>query len=199
MVLVLCIGDLHIPTRATDIPPQFLKMLVPGKIHHVLCTGNLVTRETYDWLKTICGNVSVVSGDCDNQLMYPQDVVLRIGDLDIGLIHGHQVVPWGDSEALAIVQRRLGVDLLVSGHTHVLQTKEDAANHTLFINPGTVTGSYSATTEETPPSFVLLDIDGSRANLYVYTLKTTEAGKEEVDVQKSEYRKPRRTSPAIPA
>lgn len=35
MVLVLCIGDTHIPDRATDLPPQFRKLLVPGKIHHV--------------------------------------------------------------------------------------------------------------------------------------------------------------------
>lgn len=171
-------------------------MLVPGKIHHVLCTGNLVTQETYDWLKSICGNVSVVSGDCDDQLKYPQDVVLRIGDLDIGLIHGHQVVPWGDSDALAIMQRRLGVDVLVSGHTHVLQTHQAADN--LFINPGTATGAHSATTNETPPSFVLLDIDGSRANIYVYTLKKTE-GNEEVAVQKSEYRKPRQSAHVLPA
>jgi predicted phosphodiesterase len=28
------------------------------------------------------------------------------------------VVPWGDKEALAILQRRLDVDILVAGHTH---------------------------------------------------------------------------------
>jgi vacuolar protein sorting-associated protein 29 len=44
MVLVLCIGDLAVPHRATGIPPQFKALLVPGKIHHCLCTGNLVTR-----------------------------------------------------------------------------------------------------------------------------------------------------------
>ena len=35
MVLVLCIGDTHIPDRATDLPAQFRKLLVPGRIHHV--------------------------------------------------------------------------------------------------------------------------------------------------------------------
>lgn len=29
-----------------------------------------------------------------------------------------QVVPWGDKEALAILQRQLDVDILVTGHTH---------------------------------------------------------------------------------
>ena len=44
MVLVLCIGDFHIPHRATDIPPKFKALLVPGKIHHILCPGNLCTK-----------------------------------------------------------------------------------------------------------------------------------------------------------
>ena len=47
MVLVLCIGDLHIPHRATDLPLQFRKLLVPGKIHHTLCTGNIVTKASW--------------------------------------------------------------------------------------------------------------------------------------------------------
>ncbi len=44
--------------------------------------------------------------------------VVTVGDFRIGLCHGHQVVPWGDSEALAILQRKLDVDILVTGHTH---------------------------------------------------------------------------------
>ena len=44
--------------------------------------------------------------------------VLEVGEFRIGLIHGHQVVPWGDIESLAALQRRLDVDILVSGHTH---------------------------------------------------------------------------------
>mmetsp|Transcript_10189 Transcript_10189/g.30676 ORF Transcript_10189/g.30676 Transcript_10189/m.30676 type:complete len:198 (-) Transcript_10189:592-1185(-) len=187
MVLVLCIGDTHIPTRAVDLPPQFRKMLVPGKIHHILCTGNLNTRETYDWLKSICGNVHMVNGDCDDGRAHPDDAVLTIGDLKVGLIHGHQIVPWGHAEALSITQRRLGVDILVSGHTHVLQTEKRGNN--LFINPGSATGAYSATTLATPPSFVLMDIDGSRAMLYIYTMKKNDAGVDEVAVDKLEYRK----------
>ncbi len=30
-----------------------------------------------------------------------------------------QVVPWGDRDALAILQRKLDCDILVTGHTHV--------------------------------------------------------------------------------
>lgn len=73
--LVLVLGDIHIPHRASSIPPKFRKLLVPGKIHHILVTGNLVTKETFDFLKTIASDVHVVKGDFDEvrRLLYPVD------------------------------------------------------------------------------------------------------------------------------
>ena len=44
-------GDLHIPHRAAVIPEKFKRMLVPNKMQHVICTGNLVTKEQYDELR----------------------------------------------------------------------------------------------------------------------------------------------------
>ena len=44
MVLVLALGDLHIPHRAADLPAKFKSMLVPGKIQHIICTGNLCVK-----------------------------------------------------------------------------------------------------------------------------------------------------------
>nr|BAJ87609.1 predicted protein [Hordeum vulgare subsp. vulgare] len=44
MVLVLALGDLHIPHRAPDLPAKFKSMLVPGKIQHIICTGNLCIK-----------------------------------------------------------------------------------------------------------------------------------------------------------
>ena len=34
-----------------------------------------------------------------------------------------QVVPWGSNEALALVQRKLNVDILISGHTHEFKVR----------------------------------------------------------------------------
>lgn len=39
---------------------------MPGKIQHILCTGNLCTKETYDYLKTLAGDVHIVRGDFDD-------------------------------------------------------------------------------------------------------------------------------------
>ena len=43
-MLVLVLGDLHIPHRASALPAKFKKLLVPGRIQHILCTGNLCTK-----------------------------------------------------------------------------------------------------------------------------------------------------------
>lgn len=40
-------------------------MQVPNKIQHILCTGNMVTKEQYDEFRALAPNVHVVAGDLD--------------------------------------------------------------------------------------------------------------------------------------
>lgn len=182
-MLVLVVGDLHIPHRANSVPAKFRKLLVPGKIQHILCTGNLCTKESVDYLKTLASDVHVVRGDFDENLNYPEQKVVTVGNFRIGLCHGHQVVPWGDTESLAMVQRQLDVDILISGHTH----RFDAFEHEnkFYINPGSITGAYSALDSSIIPSFVLLDIQQSTMIAYVYQLIGVD-----VKVERIEYKKP---------
>eukprot|EP01016_Furgasonia_blochmanni_P048403 TRINITY_DN71_c0_g1_i2.p5 TRINITY_DN71_c0_g1~~TRINITY_DN71_c0_g1_i2.p5 ORF type:complete len:122 (-),score=36.89 TRINITY_DN71_c0_g1_i2:612-977(-) len=63
--LALVIGDFHIPSRAIDIPEEFKELLVPNKVQNVLCTGNVGSRETLDWLKSLSSNFQIVKGDFD--------------------------------------------------------------------------------------------------------------------------------------
>ena len=53
--------------------------------------GCVVEQETLDSLKSICGSVHITKGDCDEASSAPEDEVLAIGDLKVGLCHGHQV------------------------------------------------------------------------------------------------------------
>ncbi|GIL82321.1 hypothetical protein Vretifemale_11183 [Volvox reticuliferus] len=50
MVLVLCIGDLHIPHRAADLPAKFKELLKPGKIHTTICVGNVCSKVCVPYL-----------------------------------------------------------------------------------------------------------------------------------------------------
>eukprot|EP00879_Flechtneria_rotunda_P007509 GHRR01007878.1.p1 GENE.GHRR01007878.1~~GHRR01007878.1.p1 ORF type:complete len:191 (+),score=42.33 GHRR01007878.1:143-715(+) len=182
MVLVLCIGDLHIPHRTADIPQKFRELLKPGKIHQILCTGNLSSKSTLEFLKGICSDVKVVQGDFDD-FESPEQLVVQVADFQVGVCHGHQVVPWGDKEALAILQRQMSVDILVTGHTH--DFRATVYEDQLQINPGSATGAYSTFQSKVQPSFVLMDLDGSKATIYVYQLVDGE-----VKVEKIEYSKP---------
>jgi vacuolar protein sorting-associated protein 29 len=184
MVLVLCLGDLHVPHRAADLPPEFKKLLVPGKIHHILCAGNLCANEGYEYLRTVCPNVHVVRGDFDETTAFPDSKVITIGQFKIGLCHGHQVVPWGSLDALCMLQRRLDVDILVTGHTH--RFKAYKHEDRFIINPGSATGAFTGLSDDVRPSFTLMDINDDRAVVYVYEL--TE-GEPRVKVDKVEFSK----------
>ncbi|KAI8579325.1 hypothetical protein K450DRAFT_242695 [Umbelopsis ramanniana AG] len=185
MVLVLVIGDLHIPNRVHDLSPKFKKLLVPGKIQQVISTGNICDKETFDYIRSISsGEVHIVKGDFDTNPSFPQSKVITHGPFRVGVIHGHQIVPWGDKEALNITARQMEVDVLLSGHTHQFDAYESEGRY--FINPGSATGAYSGLpgSADAVPSFVLMDIQGSTLFIYVYRLID-----DDVKVEKIEYRK----------
>eukprot|EP01137_Pigoraptor_chileana_P019304 Opistho-2@80163 len=182
-MLVLVLGDLHIPHRSNDLPAKFKKLLVPGKIQHILCTGNLCCKETYDYLKALASDVHVVKGDFDENIAYPDQKVVTVGQFKIGLSHGHQIVPWGDLEALSLLQRQMDVDILITGHTHKCDTFEREGR--FFVNPGSATGAYSSLTSDVVPSFVLMDIQGANVVTYVYTLHGDDVKVERIDYKKT--------------
>ena len=181
-MLVLVLGDLHIPHRSNGLPAKFKKLLVPGRIQHILCTGNLCTKETLDYLKTLSTDVHIVRGDFDDNLSYPEQKVVNVGQFRIGLCHGHQVVPWGDTEALAQVQRQLDVDILISGHTHKFEAFEH--ENKFYINPGSATGAWHPLDSSVESCFVLMDIQSGTVVTYVYQMVG-----DEVKVERIEYKK----------
>ena len=170
--LALVVGDFHIPLRASHIPVKFQSMLVPNKIQHVLCTGNLVSNEQYEELRNLAPNVHIVRGGFDENTSFPETKVVQIGQFKIGLIHGHQVVPWGDINSLSMVRRQLDVDILISGHTH--QNEIHQIEDKWFINPGSITGAYSTLATEVVPSFILLAVQGPKVVVYQYELQDGE-------------------------
>jgi len=183
--LVLVLGDLHIPQRKAELPEQFKDLLVPGKMQHVICTGNIVSKTTEEYLRTLATSVHIVRGDMDvttGLSDLPEQKTLRIGEFTLGLIHGHQSMPWGDPESLALIQRQLSCDILITGHTHKNEVYEYEKKY--IINPGSATGAYSTYTATVIPSFVLMAIKGSKVVTYVYELRDGE-----VHVSKSEFTK----------
>jgi vacuolar protein sorting-associated protein 29 len=121
--LVLVLGDLHIPERASKIAAPFKRMLVPNKMQHVICTGNIGSSlEQWNEIQQLAPKIHCVSGDWDNDVenatLFPETCVVQVGQFRIGVIHGHQLIPWGSKEAADRMRRKLRVDILISGHTH---------------------------------------------------------------------------------
>uniref|UniRef100_A0A1I7TNM4 Vacuolar protein sorting-associated protein 29 n=1 Tax=Caenorhabditis tropicalis TaxID=1561998 RepID=A0A1I7TNM4_9PELO len=169
-MLVLLIGDFNMPHRAANISPKFRKLLVPNKMQHVLCTGNLCSRETFDYLRTLSSDVHVVKGEFDDEtLKYPDTKVVTVGQFRIGVCHGHQVIPWGDSRMLELLARQLDVDILVTGNTYECSAVEKGGR--FFVDPGSATGSFSVNkTGPVTPSFALLDVQADNVVTYLYRL-----------------------------
>jgi len=137
--LVLVLGDLHIPDRASKIHPAIQRMLVPNKMQHVICTGNL-SPESLAELQQLAPNLHCVAGDydcCDvdqQHQSFPETKVVQVGSFRIGVLHGHQMIPWKSREAVQRMRRKLQVDILITGHTHQSEVvvEDDGFCH---INP----------------------------------------------------------------
>lgn len=166
--LVLVVSDMNVPYKINDIPEQFKALLIPNKIQHVLSLGNAGNKESNDWLKSLSNDFHAVRGDLDENINIPETKVVTIGEFKIGMIHGHQVAPWGELEALSAIQRQLGCDILLSGHTHVNSVNVFEGKY--FINPGSISGSFSVLSSDPVPSFVLMVIQGDYAIVYLYEL-----------------------------
>ena len=77
--------------------------------------------------------------------------------------------------ALATVNRQLDCDILITGHTHKFEAYEH--ENRFYVNPGSITGAYSALDSELIPSFILMDIQSATVVTYVYQLVDDEVCK----------------------
>ena len=85
--------------------------------------------------------------------------------------------------ALATVNRQLDCDILITGHTHKFEAYEH--ENRFYVNPGSITGAYSALDSDLTPSFILMDIQSATVVTYVYQLID-----DEVKVERIEFKKP---------
>ena len=139
---------------------------LPGKIDHVLCLGNVGDNSVLTLLKSLSPDFQFVLGDCDRLAGVPTKKKLDINGVKIGLIHGHQIFPWDDPEALKNVEREIECDILLHGHTHRPALRK--LGHFHAVNPGSATGAFSALdmyswlTSSPDPSFMLLQIEATK-------------------------------------
>merc|ERR1712232_1069591 len=118
------------------------------------------------------GGCKIVQGETDGESYgFPEQSICNVGSFKLGVIHGHQILPWADQQernnALARKAELLGVDILVSGHTH--QHNYAKVGSKFLVNPGSATGAGNMFGElQTQPSFMLMAVQGGDATLYTY-------------------------------
>ena len=160
------LGDAHIPTRAKVIPPVALTILREAKVEKILFTGDLTDQKVLDWLNEIAP-VMVVRGNMDH-LALPEYEVLNIEGVKIGLIHGNQVHPRGNRKQLASISRELGVNVLISGHTHHPFYEE--CKDVILLNPRSITGVWGGSVTYANPSFMVLKVKNQEIKMTLYEI-----------------------------
>ena len=135
--------------------------------------------------------MTVVQGHFDDTRTYKESEVVEIGDFKVGVCHGRCVmvgeVDKHDKDAVAMVQRKIGVDILVMGDSPkgFLAYQRDADGG-IIVCPGSATGwSRNSIVGGGRPSFALMDIKGNKVVVYSYVLN----GQNELEVDKVEFTK----------
>jgi vacuolar protein sorting-associated protein 29 len=137
-MLVLLLGDLNIPFVASDLPLKFKKLLVPGKIQHILFAGNLTCSSTFEYLRTICSDITLIQGDFDSSSSAPLPISFH--NIRLGLVHAHSLLPFQSLPSLDAKARELDVDVLVVGNGSQFHAEERDGRMIVF--PGSATGAY---------------------------------------------------------
>lgn len=147
---------------------QFRKLLTPGKISTILCTGNLTSVATLDFLKSLAPDLHLVRGDYDVEApSLPLSKVITHGAMRIGVTNGYTIIPRSDADALLIAARQMDCDVLVYGGGRGFEAYELEGK--FFVCPGSGTGAFSTewvtddSDGEVTPSFCLMDVSATAA------------------------------------
>ncbi len=149
-MLIGVISDTHIPERAIKIPEPVFKAFEDVEV--IFHAGDLVSMDVLHELEnlapTLCvqGNVDRMCG-----LKLPKQEIVTIEGIKIGLDHG-EVYPRGDTQQLKYIAMEMGVDVLITGHTHTSFIKE--VGKILLLNPGSPTVPRMS-----DPSVMVLNIE----------------------------------------
>lgn len=174
---VLVIGDFHVPDRNNEIPLELVNS-VNQEVNErpfdfLACTGDLTSIGSIEPVLNLwCEEKLIVQGNMDyfhsrnddffhEATFNTKKFVDSREILEIGIMHGHQVRPRGDTNLLAKKATAMGVHALISGHTHALSVELVKGTKNprglLLLNPGSATGSWSFVASGRP-SYLVLEI-----------------------------------------
>lgn len=148
-------SDTHIPDRTTELPEAVFKIF--KNVDMILHAGDLVSTTVIDQLESLAP-AKFVQGNMDRYygLNLPKRSIIKVNGLKIGLDHG-EVYPKGDTQQLKYIAKEMGVDTLITGHTHWAFINE--VDNILLLNPGSPTVPRMS-----EPTVMLLNIENNAIN-----------------------------------
>lgn len=162
-MLIGLISDTHIPERANKLPNIIFDIF--KDVDMILHAGDMVSIGVKEELEEIAP-VQCVQGNMDRVygLKFPKSLVLDMGNYKLGVIHG-EVYPKGDTLQLKYLALELGVDILITGHSH--QPLIEKVGDILLLNPGSPT-----VPRLTDPTVMLLNIEGNDVDTEIIKVGT---------------------------
>lgn len=159
-MISLVMGDTHIPDRAEQVPNALEDAIRGYHFDYIFFTGDLTSKSVEEWLRSLGGSLYIVRGNMD-YLPYRTSYVVELGEIRLGLIHGDQVHPRGNLAKLSDIARRLGANLLISGHTHYPVVALSEMGDVLHLNPGSATGAWGGGGGSMRPSLMIMGVQGT--------------------------------------
>ena len=130
------ISDTHIPDRLSCFPENVMKAF--EDVDLILHAGDVTDSTVIEKLEEIAP-VLAVEGNMDRRFArvdLPKSRIIKVENQKIGILHGDGLVR-GDMEQLAYKAMEMGVDILISGHSHIPHGEK--IKDVILINPGSPT------------------------------------------------------------
>ncbi|MEM0026480.1 MAG: YfcE family phosphodiesterase [Ignisphaera sp.] len=153
--LILVMSDSHIHERADWFPNEFVELFKNRRYDVVIHAGDVVDQDVLDYVKSLGKKTYVVQGNMD-YLDLPEEEIVDVFGVKIGVVHGDQVRPRGNIGALTMIAKSVGASILVSGHTHSPFITVDSG--VLHVNPGSITGVWGGGGGSFKPSFIEIEL-----------------------------------------
>ncbi|MCM3357744.1 metallophosphoesterase [Psychrobacillus sp. MER TA 171] len=127
-----------------------MKLLVMSDTHSDIATMEEVIRFRSKEVDAIihCGDseleasffedkpVSIVKGNCDYDLGFPEEKIISLEDQTILIVHGHRHQVKSTILPLNYRAQEVGATIVCFGHSHLLGA--ELQNGILFVNPGSL-------------------------------------------------------------
>ena len=183
-IKIFIAGDLHIPSRASMLPPLFERILLQDKWDYIVLTGDLTipsVLKRFEKLVASPKKLIVARGNMD-QMTLPLKPTFTIDSLKLGAFHGTDISPRGDISQLKKVAKEMGVRVLFTGHSHKSLFHSDKEH--IILNPGTSTGASGGTSWSVDTGLITMELHSEKQLIEIHLYKINQKGKLEIENKK---------------